>query len=163
MTSFAEAYEKLVRDEITKLSAYSGKQQDRYRLARVVVIVSAGSVPVLAGVPAAPKWVLGVVGAIAAATASIEQLFQWRRTSLNAMKTANELERELNRYVAGVREYATDPSVPDAQHAADSLFIERVEAIRESADKAFIDIWQRPTADQASLPAKPQAQPGGQH
>jgi hypothetical protein len=157
VTTFVEDYEQRVRDEIKKLGAYSSRQQVRYRWARVVVIISAGSVPVLAAVPGAPKWLLGLVGAVAAAVAAIEQVFQLRRTSLNAMKTANELERELNRYLAGVREYAADPSEPNAQHAVDSHFIERVEDIRESADHALVDIWQRPTTHQPAISANAQA------
>jgi hypothetical protein len=131
-----DEYIEAVRREIRGLGAYFAKQITRYRIARILVIISAAMVPVLASVSAAPRWVLGAFGALAVATEGIQQLYQFQRSALNAMSTANALERVLNAYMTGTGRYAgpVDQAFP--------LLVEDVEKIRQAADKAFLETWQ---------------------
>jgi hypothetical protein len=141
MPSIEEHYRLLVQNEISVLRAYYSRQHRRYRTTRLVVLVSAAAVPVLAAASAVPRWVLGLLGALATVAEGVQQVFQFRLSSLNALKTANELERELNLYVMGVKEYA------GARDVADSRFVERIEEIRRGADRATFETWQQtPTA-----------------
>lgn len=127
-----EDYIERVREDIKQHSAYFRRQITRYRAARIVVIVAAALVPVLATVASVPRWTLGLLGAIAAITESIQGLFQFRRSALDAMKTSNELERVLNRYMTAVNPYQ------GPQDIAFPLFVADIEAIRKAADDAFL-------------------------
>lgn len=131
---------KLVLGEIKELGDYSAKQLRRHRTTRAVVIVSGALVPVLATVSAVPRVVLGLFGALAVVTEGVGQLFQYLASALNAMKTANALEREVNLFSVAAGRYAiTRPQ-------AFKLFAETVEDIRGSADQAFLDTWRRKPA-----------------
>jgi hypothetical protein len=65
-----------------------------------------------------------------------QRVAQLRLSALNAMKTANELEREWTASFYGTGTYAA---------AADKykLFVENIEQIRRDADPLFLDGWQR--------------------
>jgi hypothetical protein len=138
-----DQYIALVRVEIKADTAYFSRQMRRYRLIRVVAVVAAASVPVLATATAVPRWVLGLFGAIAAVTEAVQGLFQFRRSALNAMKKCNELERVLNQYLTAIGPYR-EPAT------AFSTFASHVEMIRKAADDAFLQTWQATTP---SLPA----------
>jgi hypothetical protein len=103
-----------------------------------VVIVAAGAVPVLATVSDVPRWALGVLGAIAAAAEALQQLFQYRRSALQAMVAHNDLERELRLYLIAV-----DPYAVGDDDAAFRKLTARVERIRQRTEVAFLDTWQR--------------------
>jgi hypothetical protein len=134
-------------------TAYFNRQITRYRIGHVVAIMTAAAVPVLAAVASAPRWSLGLLGAIAAVTEGIQGLFQFRRSGLNAMKKRNELERALNRYLTAVDPYA------GPAESAFPVFVADIEAIRKAADEAFLQTWQASTS--LALPSewKPQAVP----
>ena len=132
----ADQYTDGVREEIRQLGAYFAKQINRYRAARVLVILSAALVPVLAAVSAVPRWVLGIFGALAVAAEGIQQLYQFHRSALNAMSTANALERVLNAYMTGTGRYA------GSVNQVFPLLVEDVEKLRGAADKAFLETWQ---------------------
>jgi hypothetical protein len=106
-------------------------------VARIVVIISAAAVPVLASFDArtVPRPVLGLVGAMAAVAEALAQLFQFQTHALNALRTRNALERALNRYLVGAD--------PNAKEGSFSKFAARVEDIREAADNASLDAWQK--------------------
>ncbi|MHA7133095.1 DUF4231 domain-containing protein [Oerskovia turbata] len=91
-------YRKHVRGMYDTFARYHARQMRWYRGTRVVVIVSAGSIPVLTGVPSVPTWVVAVLGAVAAATEAFVQLFRWRDSAVAAMRTANVLEDHLARF-----------------------------------------------------------------
>ena len=97
-----DRYVEKAREEIRALYKYFARQMRWYRSARTVVIVAAASVPVLAAVALVPRWMLGILGAVAATAGAIEELFQFHKSALHAMKTANALERVLNKYMASV-------------------------------------------------------------
>lgn len=129
-------YAEAVHAEIRRLWKYFGKQMTRYRVARTIVIVSAALVPVLATAPQVPRWVLGVFGAVAVVTEGIQGLYQFRTSALNAMRTGNALERVLNKYMTAVTPYE------GAAEKAFPVFVKDIEAIRETADEAFLQTWQ---------------------
>jgi hypothetical protein len=131
-----------VRKEIQADTAYFNKQMTRHRLGRIITIVAATMVPVLATATPVPRWVLGLLGAIAAVTEGIQELFQFKRSALNAMRKGNELERILNKYMTATGRYR-DSRIA-FQHLA-----EDIEMIRKAADDAFLQTWQ------ATSPAPP--------
>jgi hypothetical protein len=134
--TLAVEYTEGVRGEIRQLGAYFAKKITWYRIARIAVIVSAALVPVLAAVTVVPRWVLGIFGALAVATEGIQQLYQFQKSALHAMSTANSLERVLNKYITAVGRYkgSADQAFP--------LFVEDIETIRSGADKEFLQTWQ---------------------
>jgi hypothetical protein len=138
-------YVERVRAEIRL--HYLNKQLRRYRIARLVVIVSAALVPVLAAATVVPRVALGALGAIAAVTEAIHQTFQFQRTGIEAMRTANALERELNRFMMSVGPYGTGDAIVS--------FVTQIESIREDADRAFYNTWRSPPTAVRALPAGP--------
>lgn len=129
-------YRERVRTEIHRLRTYFARQLTIYRAARVVTIVSAALVPVLATADQVPRWVLGILGAIAVVTEGIQGLYQFRLSALNAMRTANNLERVLNKYMTAVAPYE------GSSQQAFPVFVQDIEAIRANADDAFLQTWQ---------------------
>src|SRR6266536_2192705 len=129
-------YREGVRGEIRRLQTYFARQLTRYRVARTVVIVSAALVPVLATVTVVPRWVLAAFGAVAEAAEGIQGLYQFHKSALNAMATANALERVLNRYMTAVAPY-TGPI-----EQAFPLLVDEIETIRNTADETFLQTWQ---------------------
>lgn len=130
------AYLVLVREEIKALDDYCRTQLLHHRIARTVVITAGAAVPVLASWGAVPRTVIGLFGAVAAAAEGVAQLFQFQSHALNTLKTRNALERELNRFLMAVGRHA---------ERRFSVFVERVEEIREAADQASLDAWQKST------------------
>jgi hypothetical protein len=128
-------YIERVRAEIKADTAYFSRQLTRYRIGRVITIVAVTAVPVLATATQVPRLVLGLLGAIAAVTEGTQELFQFKRSALNAMRKANELERILNKYLTALGRYR-DP------HTAFQHFAEDIEGIRKTADDAFLQTWQ---------------------
>src|SRR5262249_18752971 len=116
-------YPQLVRLEMRRLRGYFAKQMRWYRAMRAVLIVRAALVPVLAATGPTPRWVLGALGGAAAITEALQSLFQFRATALNAMKTANSLERVLNRYMTATPPFheKLDKSFP--------MFVDEIETI----------------------------------
>jgi len=82
----------------------------------------------------------------------IQGLFQFRRSALDAMKTANEMERALNRYMTAIDPYQGSPT------AAFPLFVADIEAMRKAADDAFLQTWQATTSP-PPLPESPRKVP----
>jgi hypothetical protein len=135
------------RDQLKK---YFRRRMRWYRILRTIVIVATASVPVFAAIDVVPRWVLGALGAVAATAEGIQQLYQLRLSALNAMRTANDLEREWTAAFYGTGAYAT---------AEDKylLFVERAEQIRREADRLFLQGWQRdslPAVEGSEPPAK---------
>jgi hypothetical protein len=125
-----------VRQEIKTLQAYFTRQITRYRITRAIVIVSAALVPVLATAAPVPRWVLAAFGALAAVVEGMQGLFQYRASALNAMRTANALERVLNKYMTAVAPYE-GPTVTSFP-----VLVREIEAIRKDADETFLHTWQ---------------------
>jgi hypothetical protein len=131
-----EQYIEKVRSEIRRLQKYFSRQITYYRIFRSIVIISAALVPVLATAASVPRLVLAALGALAAVTEGLQGLFQFRASALNAMRTANALERVLNKYMTSVPPYdgTVERSFP--------VFAKEIEQIRNNADEAFLHTWQ---------------------
>jgi hypothetical protein len=114
----------------------------------MIVITTGIAVPVLAAWSAVPREVIALVGALTAVAEGTAQLFGYQGTGTQAMMTSNQLERELNRFLLSAGPYAADRSF--------GVFADRIEQIRESADNAFAQTWQKP-ADDAGAPVAEQA------
>lgn len=133
-------FEAAVLREIKVLRGYYSQQISRHRWSRMIAYVSATLVPVLAAASAVPRWTLGVLGACSVVAGAISELYQFKKSGLVAMQTANVLERQLTRYMASIGPYGRD--VPDAFER----FATKVEEIREAADKAILGVWEEPTS-----------------
>lgn len=128
-------YRKHVRGMYTDFARYHARQMRRYRATRVVVIVSAGSIPVLTGVPSVPTWVVAVLGAVAAATEALVQLFRWRDSAITAMRSANLLEDHLTRFDLHLPPYDGPPG-PAFRSFADAVL-----GTNATASRDLLGIW----------------------
>ena len=154
----ASRFRKEVVAEIAAQQAYFARQLKRHRQARVVVLVSAGLVPVLTPVDVVPRYVLGVLGAIAAITEALIQLYRWRDSAVAAQRTANALETQLNLYRTATEPYHEELDL------AFHKFVVTIETIRSSAAQNFAGIWaeDRPPSAVPPPEAAPQQPPGEQ-
>jgi hypothetical protein len=129
-------YLQHLKAEITDLGNYSKRQLRRHRLLRMIVITTGIAVPVLSAWSAVPREVIALVGALTAVAEGTTQLFGYQTTGTQAMTTANQLERELNRFLLSAGPYAAGQNF--------GAFVDRIEQIREAADNAFVQTWQKP-------------------
>lgn len=125
-----------VADDVEKQHRYVSRQMRKYRIARVVAIVAAGLVPVLATVPAIGKVWLGALGALAVVAESVIQLYRWRDAALAAMQLGNALHVHLDLYRTRSAPYDTETG-----QARFSRFAAAITSIRRGAADAFAGIW----------------------
>ena len=118
----------------------------------MIVITTGVAVPVLSAWSAVPREVIALVGALTALAEGTAQLFGYQTTGTQAMTTANQLERELNRFLLSAGPYAA------GQHFG--AFADRIEQIREAADSAFVQTWQK-TLDGRGAPGVQSGGGGG--
>jgi hypothetical protein len=130
----SDIYRQGVLAQVNAHAKYFTRQMSRYRRARVVVIVSAALVPILSPIETLPRWALGALGGLAAIMESLNQLYRWRDSAVNAEKTGNALESELNRYWTRTRPYERDDT-------ALQVFVNKVEGIRAHGSDAFAGLW----------------------
>ena len=135
-TDARQFYLEEVQQEIFDHDKYHRIRMRAYRLSRMVVIVAAGLVPIFAAVDGIPKWVLGILGGLAAASEAVQQLYQMRQSALQAMRTGNLLAREMRMYLTASGPYSTA-----SDSDAFELLTRRVENIRQSAEILFADTW----------------------
>lgn len=138
-----EEYLTGIREEILEHQLYFRKKIHRHRIGRLVVLIAAVLVPVLANIHYVPRAVLGVLGAIAAVAEGAQQIYQPRQAAMNAMQAANALEGELNLYMTGVAPYE------GAEAIAFPRLVLRAEAIRSGTAAAFHELWQPPSEQHA--------------
>jgi hypothetical protein len=139
------------RDVVAQIAAqqkYFKGRLTRYRIARIVVIVPAGLVPVLTTMNAIPRYVLGILGAIAAITEALIQLYRWRDSALAAQRTANSMESQLNLYRTGAGPYNEELEL------AFHRFATAIENIRDGASESFAGIWVEDTPPSRKPPKK---------
>jgi uncharacterized protein DUF4231 len=117
---------------------YFRRQLRRHRLLRMIVIIAGISVPVLSAWPVVPREFIAAAGAVAAVAEGWAQLFAYQETATHAQSTANQLERELNRFL-----FSAGPYAGGRDFAA---FVDRIEQIRDAGDNAFTKTWQRMVA-----------------
>jgi uncharacterized membrane protein len=116
-----------------------------YRACFTVAAISTVAVPIMAGVPSIPRWVLGVCGGLATVIDLLVAMWQLRRSVLSNMRTANGIERVLRQYVVRLPPYdCTDETERFNRFYAD------IELIRSRAEDEFLSAWE-------SMPAIPGA------
>jgi hypothetical protein len=96
--------------------------QKRYRSFQVVQIVTAASIPVVAGTGAS-GWITGGLGAVVVVSQGISELYNFHGNWLSYRRTASELTKERLQYMSRSGPYADDPN-PDrmlAQNLAQVL------------------------------------------
>jgi hypothetical protein len=130
-------YVAAVRKEIGQLHRYFVRQITVYRALGVVMILCGSSLPVLNAIPEVPRWFLNLPAAVVAALAAVQYLFGFKKSALDARNTANAMERVLNKYQTSAEPYTGPVEV------AFPVLVRDIEAIRERADRAFDETWQR--------------------
>ena len=96
------------------------RNKRHYMRIKVVQIVSAASIPVIAAT-SLPTWVSGALGALIVVLESVQQLFQFHSNWTHYRSTAESLKHEKFLYLAQAGSYAT-ATKPDA------LLAERIES-----------------------------------
>jgi hypothetical protein len=109
-----------LEEQIRWYSRGARRNKHWYMRIKVVQIVSAAAIPVLAATDL-PTWVAGGLGALIVVLESFQQLFQFHSNWTQYRSTSEALKHEKYRYLANARPYAA---------AADpvALLCERVEA-----------------------------------
>jgi hypothetical protein len=109
-----------LEEQIRWYSQGARRNKHWYMRIKVVQIVSAAAIPVLAATDL-PTWVAGGLGALIVVLESFQQLFQFHSNWTQYRSTSEALKHEKYRYLAHARPYATaeDPA---------ALLCERVEA-----------------------------------
>jgi hypothetical protein len=108
-----------LEEQISWYSRGARRNKRWYMRIKVVQIVSAAAIPVLAATDL-PTWVAGGLGALIVVLESIQQLFQFHSNWTHYRSTAEALKHEKYLYLAQAGSYATAAN-PDA------LLAERVE------------------------------------
>ena len=113
------AWQRL-EEQIQWYSRGARRNKRHYMRIKVVQIVSAAAIPVLAAT-SVPTWVSGVLGALIVVLESLQQLFQFHSNWTHYRSTSEALKHEKYLYLAQAGSYATA-----ANPAA--LLAERVES-----------------------------------
>jgi len=110
-----------LEDQIEWYDRRSGRDQRSFKVLKILVIVVAALIPLVAGLPL-PTWVPGALGVVIAVAEGIQQLNQYHANWIAYRSTAEALKHEKFLYLAKAGPYA---AAPDA-HA---LLAERVESL----------------------------------
>jgi hypothetical protein len=96
-----------------------------YRFWQVIAILFAASIPVVAGIPSAPRWAAALATAITATSLAFITLFGWRKDYERFTRTAIELRIEAEEWDARLGHYATTEDVDQTFRAEVIRIIER--------------------------------------
>lgn len=133
------------------LAKHHARQMAWYRGARILVILSAGSIPVLTGIPAVPGWVVAILGAVAAATEALVQLFRWRDSAITSMRSANVIEDHLTRFDLRLPPYDGPPG-PAFRRFADAVLV-----TSSAVSRDFLGLWAEDLPSGGAGPTAPGA------
>jgi hypothetical protein len=111
-----------LESQISWYDRKSAYNQRRFKLFKVLQIVVAALVPVLAAIAGAPRWVLGALGAIVVIVEGLQQLFQYQQNWITYRSTCEALKHEKFLYLCDAGPYART-------RARDRLLAERVEGL----------------------------------
>jgi hypothetical protein len=114
------AWERL-EDQLAWHDRKAAKNQQSYRIVKVIQLVAAAAIPVVAAA-GAPGWLTGGLGALVVVVEGINQLYRFHDGWLNYRTTCEALTREKFLYMSSARPYGGSAR-PDA------LLAERVEGI----------------------------------
>jgi hypothetical protein len=104
MSDVDPIWERL-EDQLRWYDRRSGWAQRAYKRTKVVELVVAASVPVLAGV-AAPKVITAGMAAVVVVLEAVQQLYQWHTNWVQYRSTAEALKHEKYLYIAQAGPYA---------------------------------------------------------
>jgi hypothetical protein len=144
-----QAYLDAVDQKIRAYSSLAARRLVRFRIAATGGLIAALLVPVVIAT-GAPGWIAAVLGAVAAMSQGLQQIFQDQRHAVGAHAVAVELSRARRRVGYALGKCATR----SAQRSTFDAFVERVEDITETGDEHLIGIL-RNEAMPASLPSAP--------
>jgi hypothetical protein len=99
------AWDRLV-DQLDWYDRKSSDAQRAFKRVKLVEIVIAAAIPVVAGT-SAPKTVLAGLGAVVVLLEAVLQLYQWQTNWVQYRSTAEALKHEKFLYLAGAGPYAT--------------------------------------------------------
>jgi hypothetical protein len=109
-----------LEEQIAWYSRGARRNKRHYMRIKVVQIVSAAAIPVLAAT-GLPTWISGGLGALIVVLESVQQLFQFHSNWTHYRSTAESLKHEKYLYLAQAGSYAGAPR-------ADALLAERIES-----------------------------------
>jgi hypothetical protein len=98
------AWERLV-DQLDWYDRKSSDAQRAFKLVKVVEMVLAAAIPVVAGT-SAPKTVVATLGGAVVLLEAVQQLYQWQTNWVQYRSTAEALKHEKFLYLAGAGPYA---------------------------------------------------------
>lgn len=104
----SEYLQQRLEDQIDWYSAKSSHCQTRYKVLRVIEIVSAAIIPLLSGlgekVPCGP-WIIGTLGVVIAVATAVGSLFKYHENWIQYRATSEALKHEKYLYLVGVAPY----------------------------------------------------------
>jgi len=140
---------KRVDDQIVWYDRKSQGNQRAFKTLRVIEIVAAAAIPLLAGQVDAGdvriKWVVGGLGALVAAVAGLLSLYRLQENWIEYRVTCEALKHEKFLYLSRVGPYAVPNPFP--------LFVERVESLVSKEHSSWAQ-YIHPSAREPARPAR---------
>jgi len=119
-----EYMQSRVDDQIAWYDGKGGKNQLGFKLLRVIEIVAAAAIPILAaysGVCPAIRFVVAILGGAIAVIAALMGLYQFQENWTHFRSTCEALRHEKYLYMTKTEPYDTEDSFP--------LFVQRIESL----------------------------------
>jgi hypothetical protein len=133
-------------EELRWYDAHARDNQRWYRAIKIVQLVAAALVPVMAGVGVS-AWITGGLGSAIVVMEGIQQLYQFQEHWIAYRSTWEALRREQHLYDASAGDYAAAPSPP-------TLLAERVEALVAQEHARWVSV------QEAAARSQPQTREG---
>lgn len=119
-----------LQEQIEWYDRKSALCQQRFKLLKILQIVTAAAIPVAAGV-SAPVWLVGGAGALIVVLEGLQQLEQYQQNWTAYRSTCEQLKHEQYLYLAAAGPYRDAP-------ARDPLLAERVESLVSQEHAAWV-------------------------
>jgi hypothetical protein len=111
-----------LEDQIGWYDRSSSKNQQKFKLFKIVVITSAAIIPFLSSLPVVPGWIVGALGVLIAVLEGVQQLSQYHANWISYRSTGEALKREKFLFLASAGPYS------GAQHPT-ALLAETIESL----------------------------------
>jgi hypothetical protein len=131
-------------EELRWYDARARNNQRSYRAIKVVQLVAAALVPVMAGIGVS-AWITGGLGSAIVVLEGIQQLYQFQEHWIAYRSTWEALRREQHLYEAGAGDYATAASPP-------TLLAERIEALVAREHARWVSVQEAAARGQVQPP-----------
>jgi len=141
----SEYLQQRLEDQITWYSEKSTSCQWRYKVSRIIEIVSAAIIPFLSGMGdkiAYGSWIIGFLGVAIAITASIAALFKFHENWIQFRATAETLKHEKFLFLA-----QTSPYTDDGRF---HILVQRIEGLISNENST----WTQTFKSESKLPGK---------